>query len=118
MTDAEKITLVEVMTGETSDTVVSAYLTMAGQAILNRAFPFLSDDELSGKSVPTRYENLQCEIATYLLNKRGAEGETVHNENGINRSYENGGIPASMLKQVVPFCGVPKGASNESTSEE
>ena len=119
MTDAEKITLVEAMTGETSDTVVSAYLTMAGQAILNRAYPFLSDDELSGKSVPARYENLQCEIATYLLNKRGAEGETTHNENGINRSYENGGIPSSMLKQVVPFCGVPKGVTeNESTPEE
>ena len=118
MTDAEKILLVKAMTGESTDTVVSAYLAMARQAILNRAFPFLSDEELSDKPVPTRYENLQCEIATYLLNKRGAEGETVHSENGINRSYENGGIPASMLKQVVPFCGVPKGVSNESTSEE
>ena len=111
MTDAEKILLVKAMTGESADTVVSAYLSMARQAILNRAYPFLSDAELSEMSVPTRYENLQCEIAAYLLNKRGAEGETAHNENGINRSYENGGIPDSMLKQVVPFCRVPCGGA-------
>ena len=26
------------------------------------------------------------------------EGETAHNENGINRSYENASVPESMLK--------------------
>lgn len=114
MNDSEMITLVSGMSGESSTETVSAFLTMAGQAILNRAYPFVTDR--TSLTVPERYQNLQCEIATFLLLKRGAEGETVHNENGINRSYENGRIPYSMLKEVVPFCGVPGGGGNESTT--
>jgi hypothetical protein len=109
MTNAEMIELVKAMSGESADAVVSAFLTMSGDAIINRAFPFATEEERESLTVPTRYQNLQCEIAVYILNKRGAEGETLHNENGINRSYENGGIPDSMLKQVVPFCRVPGG---------
>lgn len=58
------------------------------------------------QAVPTKHEYRQCEIAAFLLNKRGAEGQTVHNENGVNRQYEGGNIPASMLADIVPFCGV------------
>lgn len=111
MTNAEMIELVKAMSGESVDAVVSAYLAMSGDAIVNRAFPFATETERESLTVPTRYQNLQCEIAVYLLNKRGAEGETAHNENGINRSYENGGIPDSMLKQVTPFCRVPGGGA-------
>lgn len=118
MTIEEMTELVKAMSGESSDSVVSAYLKMAGQAIINKAFPFATIEELPKLPVPTRYQNLQCEIAVYLLNKRGAEGQTVHNENGINRSYENGGIPNSYLKQVVPFCSVPGGAAYEVTETE
>lgn len=109
MTTAEMIALASAMSGESSEAIVSAYLTMSGKAIINRAFPFATDDELQKLTVPIKYQNLQVEIAVFMLNKRGAEGETAHNENGINRSYENGSIPESMLKQVVPFCRVPSG---------
>ena len=104
MTDAQMIALVKSMSGESSDEVVSAFLAMSGDAIINRAFPFATESERESLKVPSRYQNLQCEIAVYLLNKRGAEGQTSHSENGINRGYENGGIPDSMIKQVVPFC--------------
>ena len=116
MTQAEKVKLLKAMVGESdSEEVLLAYLDIAGRKILNRAYPFDNNvDEFV--EVPARYAFLQCEIASYLLNKRGAEGETAHNENGINRSYENGGVPDSMLKQVVPFCGVPGGAGYEGAS--
>ena len=104
MTDEQMIALVSNMSGESSEAVVSAFLAMSGDAIINRVFPFATESEREILTVPARYQNLQCEIAVYLLNKRGAEGQTSHNENGINRSYENGGIPDSMLKQAVPFC--------------
>ena len=42
----------------------------------------------------------------YLINKRGAEGETTHNENGINRAYESASVPESLLGRVTPFAGV------------
>ena len=109
MTDETMITLVKNMSGETADAVVSAFLDMSGDAIINRAFPFATESERESLTVPARYQNLQCEIAVFLLNKRGAEGQTSHNENGINRGYENGSIPNSMLKQVVPFCRAPGG---------
>jgi hypothetical protein len=104
---SEKLTLLRTMVGQTDDTnwtddILLAYLNVAGQEIIRRAYPF--NNEIT--EVPDKYNTLQCEIATYLLNKRGAEGETSHSENGISRSYENAGIPESMLKSVIPFCGV------------
>ena len=58
--------------------------------------------------VPVQYEHLQLEIAIYMLNKRGAEGQTSHSENGISRSYENADIPKSMLMSITPNVGVIK----------
>lgn len=99
MTELEKLEMLQRITGEQDNAVLLTYLKLAGAAVLNRAYPF--DHE--GKEVPDRYAIHQVNIASYLLNKRGAEGETSHNENGINRSYESGGIPESMLKGIVPF---------------
>ena len=103
MTQAEKLKLLKAMVGE-SDTeeVLLAYLNIAGRKILNRAFPFGTDDT----EVPTRYDFLQCEIAAYLLNKRGAEGQTAHSENGISRSYESADVPESLLGAITPMVGV------------
>ena len=102
MLDAEKIALVKAMSGESDESTVSAYLAMAGSKICRRAFPF--DHTVS--EVPEQYGYLQAEIAVYLLNKRGAEGESSHSENGISRSYEGGDVPPSMLRQIVPMAGV------------
>ena len=103
MTQAEKLTLLKAMVGE-SDTeeVLLAYLKIAGSKILNRAYPYGTDET----EVPGRYDFLQCEIAAYLLNKRGAEGQTSHSENGISRSYESADVPESLLGAVTPMIGV------------
>ncbi len=50
-----------------------------------------------------QYSTLQLEIAQFLYNKIGAEGEKSHSENGVNRTYENAHIPDSMLDSVVPL---------------
>lgn len=105
MTDTEKLTYLRAMVGGSdTDEVLSTYLVVAGKKIIDRAYPY--DDTVT--EVPDKYDTLQCEIAAYLLNKRGAEGQTQHSENGITRSYENADIPASMLKVVTPHCGVIK----------
>lgn len=102
MLETEKIEMVKSMTGETSDGVVSAYLKIAGNKICRKAYPF----DPAVTEVPEQYSLLQVEIAVYLLNKRGADGESAHSENGISRTYENGDVPTSMLRQIVPMCGV------------
>jgi hypothetical protein len=100
--EVEKIELVKAMTGETNENTVSAYLGMAGNKICRKAFPF----DPTVADVPEQYEFTQVEIAVYLLNKRGAEGETAHSENGISRSYEDGDVPPTLLRQIVPMAGV------------
>lgn len=103
MTDAEKLTFLKNMVGGSdTDDVLSTYLTLAGQKIIAKAYPYKADVT----EVPAQYEHLQLEIAAYLVNKRGAEGEVTHSENGVQRQYENADIPASMLRTITPYCGV------------
>ena len=106
MTDQEKLELLKAMIGDSTESniVLSTYLKIAGDKIVNKAYPYNNDIT----EVPKQYEILQCEIATYLINKRGAEGQTSHSENGITRSYENADIPTSMLSCVTPHVGIIK----------
>lgn len=103
MTNEEMLERVKARTGIDDATLLSAYIADAGQAIINKAFPFRDDVQ----EVPLKYQNRQVEIAVYLANKQGAEGQTVHNENGVNRSYESASVPKSMLRDIVPLAKVP-----------
>lgn len=105
MADSYKLTKLRLMVGANAseDDLLLMYLTDAERAILNHLYPM---DEDVAHTLPTRYESRQVEIAAYLYNKRGAEGEISHNENGISRSYENGSIPDSMLSDIIPYGSV------------
>lgn len=89
---------------DTTDPLLEMYLDIAGQKILDRLYPF----DNSQLTIPKRYEFKQLEIAQYLYLKRGAEGQTAHNEGGMNRTYESADVPPSLMKDIVPFCGIPK----------
>lgn len=103
MTEDEKLITLEAMVdGSESTEVLSVYLKIAGRKIIARAYPYNSEVT----EVPTRYDMLQCEIAAYLLNKRGAEGQTSHTENGITRSYDGADVPEAMLSAVIPKVGM------------
>ena len=103
MTDVEKLTALKaVVGGSDTDEVLSTYLDLAGSKIIAKAYPYQNDIS----EVPAQYAHLQVEIAAYMLIKRGAEGQTSHSENGVSRSYENGDVPPSMLKAVIPYCAV------------
>ncbi len=106
----EALKILKIMLGKTAgdpeewaDGVLEVYLEIAGQKILKRLYPFGPPE---GARVPERYLGDQCEIACYLLNKRGAEGQTSHSENGVSRAYESASVPESMLCDIVPFVGV------------
>lgn len=102
MIDSEKIDTLARLSGEKDEDVLSSFLDIAAEKIMNRCYPFGAE----GRRIPARYDHLQIEIAMYLYNKQGAEGETAHNENGINRSYESASVPESMLAEVTPFASV------------
>ena len=109
---------VVLLTSESS-AVAGIYLDHAIQAILNRLYPWHdAEDDIDYSGFPRKYETLAEEIAVYLINKRGAEGETAHNENGINRTYESASVPDSMLRTVIPMVKIPGGNLYEGTGAE
>lgn len=105
MNSKQKIEYLRVMT-ESDDPaeVLHLYLDVAGRKIISQAYPFEKDT--GALEVPPEYHFLQIEIAAYLMNKRGAEGQLGHEENGINRVYADADVPKSMLHQIIPKVGV------------
>ena len=103
MTEKRKIDMLRTMIDdrEENEGVLSAYLELAGDKILNRMYPY--KDDYTGLSVPDRYASIQLKVAAYMLNKRGAEGQIQHIENGIHRNYGSADIPDGMLAEIVPF---------------
>ncbi|GHV47091.1 hypothetical protein FACS189499_03950 [Clostridia bacterium] len=110
MTESEKITALKVIVGDgDADDVLSVFLKLAGSKILARAYPYDSTITI----VPAQYDYLQLEIAAYMLNRRGSEGQISHGENSINRTYESADVPESMIRVVTPFIGVLGGGAND-----
>ena len=85
MTTDMKLKMLKSMTDEEDKDVLSTYLSLAEKVVLQRAY---------------------VEIAAYMINKRGAEGEVSHSENGVSRTYEDGDIPPSLLRAITPVVGV------------
>ena len=106
MTTQKKIDMLRSMMGGDEDDggVLEVFLELAKQKILNRMYQFETDLEYESLEVPDKYSMVQLNIAVYMLNKRGAEGEIQHIENGIHRNYGSADIPDALLKDVVPFC--------------
>ena len=93
---------------EDNDALLLDILTCAKAAIINKRYPFgnYDVDEFGEAVLDSMYSDLQIRIAIYLYNKRGAEGQLTHDENGINRTYESADVPSSMLRVIVPKVGV------------
>jgi len=90
MTQAEKITRVKTLLDNdttATDSLVTVFLAEARDTILNRMYPFGIPTEVT--DVPTRYDTFECSLAQRYFLRRGAEGEIVHNENGVNRTYDS-----------------------------
>lgn len=105
MTDEEKLATLRKMLDEgdtVSDDTANTYLAAAEKAVINLAYPF---GNVSEKTMPEKYEYEQIEIAAYMLNKRGAEGETAHTEGGTSRTFESGDIPISLRIRIIANAG-------------
>lgn len=94
-----KLKLLLGITDTAEDNLLNLLLELAEQKILDRVYPFAKGD------MPERYQPKQVEIAVYLYNKRGAEGQTSHIEGGIHRVYELADVPESLMRGITPFVG-------------
>ena len=102
------LTKLKKRTGEDDDYLLEVLLDDAKNAILNRRFPY-GDYPVDGEGntvIEDRYLDLQYRIALDLYNKQGAEGQLVHKENGIDRTFESSWISEQLLSEVIPYCGV------------
>lgn len=106
MTKTEKITMVQTIVesdpGATAE-VVSVYLDLALNAMLERLFPYDFDKEEA--DLPMRYDTIQCELAARYFLRRGGQGEMTHEENGVNRSYASVD-DEDILRRLTPFAKV------------
>lgn len=105
MTDSEKSALLSSRTNETDSDTLTTYLSWASHEILLLAYPFATEEEFAELELPSNYDYLQVEVAEYFYNKMGATGQTVHNENGVNRQWEKGDLPDSLLSKIMPHTG-------------
>lgn len=84
--------------GTVEDAVLEDHLLTA-IAVVNDLRQYTSTDE---DIVEPQYQSVVVEMALIAYNKMGAEGQTYHGENGVNRSYENAMYPDSIMKLIVP----------------
>jgi len=88
MSELNKTSIVQTLVGnipEATSDLIAVYLADAQETILNRMYGFGHPSTVT--SVPSQYDYLHCKLAARYILRRGAEGETSHNENGINRTY-------------------------------
>ena len=81
-----------------SDAVLQFYLDNAAAIIC---------DIRNSNEVENIYMTHQIKMAIEMYNKRGAEGEIGHGENGLTRSYEKADISPSLLAQITPMAKTP-----------
>lgn len=100
MTQLERLKLR--ITEKVNDDELEDILESAKAVILSRRFPFSEwPDEIED-----RYKDLQIRIAVEMFNKQGAEGEILHSENGVSRTYASASVTEDLLKEITPKAGV------------
>ena len=102
MANSQMLTRLKALTQESDESLLTTLLSIAETKVLNRLYPY--DDTKT--VVPLRYQENVLEIAVYLYNRRGSEGEMSHDEGDIKRSYESASVPSSMFAGIIPECGV------------
>ena len=90
------------ITEKVTDAELEDILESAKAVILSRRFPFGEQPE----EIESKYKDLQIRIAVEMFNKRGAEGEIAHSENGVSRSYASANVSEDLLREITPKAGV------------
>lgn len=108
MTDAEKLsmvkTLMDIPEGDVSqDGAIAVYLTASAREIIAWRFSYGSEQVTQ---VPDEYEMTQVMAVVVGYSQGGAEGQTAHSENGINRTFKYADMVGYIRAHVIPLCKV------------
>lgn len=109
MTSAEKLAKVKLMLGDdvdsSDDTTLNGYLDLAKEAIINHMYS-VAKPSYQVFDVPSKYEAVQIFAVVAGFNMTGAEGETIHIENGIDRHFKYADMLAYVENHVLPLARV------------
>lgn len=103
MTLEEKLQYMKVMLDDktdTNDSEYKVYLDLAKQRLLTHIYPF----DQTKVEIPQRYDMQHIELAVAIYVKKGAEGESSHDENGVRRTYKTEG---EILAHIPTTAGFP-----------
>ena len=106
MNDTEKVARVKLYLGITNteqDALITAYVEDAGKEILQYRYSYAS---AIPQTVPAEYEMTQVQAVVAGYGIRGAEGQTSHNENGINRVFKYDDMIAYIRSHVIPIARI------------
>lgn len=88
--------------GERDDEIIWVLVDLACQNVVNRRYPFGYTEEQEVAAIKY-YGNVVFRAVVYAYNMQGAEGQSNHSENGINRTYID---EDKLYTEIVPLCGV------------
>lgn len=104
MTDEAKLSRLKILLGPDdipTDNELTEYLLIAEEEILNWLYVRTSVPE--GAVFPSRYDNTQIMAVVAAVNIIGAEGETLHIENGTHRQFKYDDLLAYIRAHVQPY---------------
>lgn len=111
MTDSEKLTALKVLlfgdaTDSTRDTELTVYLSLTAQEILNFKYRMLGGVPEDVTEVPAEDEVTQIHACAEGFAHKGGQGETRHNENGIDRTWRYPSMVEYIHTHVIAYAGV------------
>ena len=106
MTDEAKLSRLKILLGITvndEDELLTEYLAIAKDEILNWLYIRLGAVPGGVDTVPTAYEQIQIMAVVAAYNIRGAEGQTLHIENGVHRDFVYDDLVKYIQTHVYPY---------------
>lgn len=89
---------------EEENVIIEQLIEKAKQdIILYRRYPAHYTDVQIEQDIDIKYHNVLIDLVLFDYSVEGADYETQHNENGVNRSFIK---RESILARVLPFCKV------------
>lgn len=107
MTDTEKLSMLKTIlriSDNAEDDLLAVYLAAAAQELLYWKYQYAADG--IPESVPAEDEQAQIWAVVAGYGISGAEGQTVHNENGINRTFKFADMIQYIRSNTIPYARV------------
>jgi hypothetical protein len=83
--------------GTSDDDTEPAWPTTSGETVTDGTTIVWTEYE---RPFEEKYTSLAIEMGVYLWQKRGVDGAVSFGENGVQRSFEKGSFPPSMLARI------------------